>query len=162
MVVIYWIALPLCVLAFVASFATVSPEGRYAPSWTIAPVAAALAGVIGWRLWLYRRALGAAGPLPSGPRVLSAFLPRILLAVLGVVVILLGLAWTGFGLWLALDPPSIAQSGDRLFNLAIAGGGLLTLGLGAALNWPLLRLLTRRPAENPSPVAPVALDTHHD
>ena len=49
---IYWIALPVCLLAFVASFTTVSPEGAYQPSWATALVSGALAALIGWCLWL--------------------------------------------------------------------------------------------------------------
>ncbi|MFN3816054.1 hypothetical protein [Brevundimonas sp.] len=164
---IYWVALPICLLVLVASFAAVSPEGAYQPSWGTAFVAAALAALIGWRLWLLARSMGHVGELPSPRRWIIVVIPLALLSLVGLTVMLLGLVWTGLGLWLALQPGAL--DGALVFpegsmnglwgGSVLAGFGLVALIGGAALNIPLLRLLTRRRSETPSPADAAALDT---
>jgi hypothetical protein len=164
---IYWVALPICMLAFIASFATVSPEGAYQPSWGTALVSGALAALIGWRLWLLARSMGHVGELPSPRRWIIVVIPLAMLSLVGLVVMLLGLAWAGLGVWLVMQPeafdgaltyPDGAIAG-RWGGALTAGFGLIALIGGAALNIPLLRLLTRRSFETPSPADPAALDT---
>ena len=169
LVAIYWIALPLCLLTFVASFATFSLDG-YAPSWRLMAGSAALAAFIGWRLRLNARALGLVGDMPPRRRLLRVFLPLALLSLVGLAVILLGIAWTGLGLWLAFQPGALDSRlfhpegvmDGRLSSFLLAAFGLLTLVVGVAFNLPLLRILNRKPAETPSPVEPAVLDTAHD
>ena len=164
---IYWIALPVCLLAFVASFTTVSSEGAYQPSWATALVSGALAALIGWCLWLVARSMGHVGDLPSPRRWIIVVIPLALLSLVGLVVMLLGLAWTGLGVWLAVHPdafdaaltyPEGAISGRWAGGLTV-GFGLIAVVGGTALNIPLLRLLTRRRSETPSPADAAALDT---
>lgn len=170
LVVIYWIALPLCLLVFVASFATFNSTGGYAPSWRMMAGSAALAALIGWRLRLNARALRLVGDMPPPRRLLRVFLPLALLSFVGLAVILLGIAWTGLGLWMAFQPGALdsrlfypgGMIDGRLSGFLLASLGLLTLVVGLALNLPLLRILNRKPAETPSPAEPAVLDTAHD
>ncbi|MBA3999068.1 hypothetical protein [Brevundimonas sp.] len=164
---IYWVALPICLLAFVASFTAMSPDGAYQPSLGTALVSAALAGLIGWRLWLIARSMGHVGELPSPRRWIIVVIPLALLSLVGLAVMLLGLVWTGLGLWLALEPGALEGAliypdgvlDSRWAGALTAGSGLIALIGGAALNIPLLRLLPRRRSETPSPADAAALDT---
>jgi len=166
-IAVYWLALPLCLLVFVGSFASVSPTGTYQPIWMSAAGSAGLALLIGWRLWLNTRALGHGGPLPSLRKLVFVFLPLVLLALVCAGVALLGLVWLGLGLWLAVQPGApdsalIYTAGimdGRVTGGLMAGLGVLVLLAGMALNLPILRLLTRRQPEAPSPADAVTLDT---
>ncbi|WP_298161502.1 hypothetical protein [Brevundimonas sp.] len=147
--VIYWIALPLVLLAMVGS---VLPGNQYEgplPSWVYALGFAAFAALIGWRLWLNSRALGYA--TPSAGRVLRVIAPLGLLAIAGLVVALLGAAWIGIGLWLTFDPEA-GPAGPWPLGTAIVG--FLSLIFGLALTLPFIRVVRRAPPEEADIVEP--------
>ena len=140
--VIYWIALPLVLLAMVGS---VLPGGQYAgpfPSWVYALGFAAFAALIGWMLWLNSRALGYA--TPSASRFLRVIVPLGLLAVAGLVIVLLGATWIAIGIWLTVDPEA-GPAGPWPLGTALIG--LLTLIFGLALTLPFMRVVRRKPRQ---------------
>lgn len=147
--VIYWIALPLVLLAMVGS---VLPGGQYAgplPSWVYALGFAAFAALIGWRLWLNSRALGDA--TPSTGRLLRVVLPLGLLAVAGLIIVLLGVTWIAIGIWLTVDPEA-GPAGPWPLGTAIFG--FLTLIFGLALTLPFIRVVRRAPPEKTDTAGP--------
>lgn len=140
-VIFYWLILPLVLLGCLGGvFAAVVNPANPRP-WLSAAVAAAFAGLIGWRLWLNSRAVGWGGPMPPARRLLLVFAPLAVVALTGVVVKFLGLAWLGAGLWYADRGAEDAAIGALI-------GGVLASGSGAALIVPLALRLRRRPLRN--------------
>ena len=137
-VVFYWSVLPLVLLGGLGGvFAAVVNPANPRP-WVSTAGAAAFAGLIGWRLWLNSRAVGWGGPMPSARRLLLVFAPLAGVALIGVVVMVLGLAWLAAGLWYADRGAEDAAIGALI-------GGVLALAGGAALIVPLALRLRRRP-----------------
>ncbi|PZN97794.1 MAG: hypothetical protein DCF29_21980 [Alphaproteobacteria bacterium] len=169
-VIIYWVVLPLCLAALAVSFVTVSEDGQYQPEWRLALGAALMALLVGWRLKLNSRALGAGTRFPSAGRVMTVFAPLGALAALGWLLILLGVAWVGLGIWVLSD----LNNADALFpvepdtwSAKVTAGmlmifGLVAVCLGAVPNWFFWRLFRRRVPESTSPEAVVDLEVLHD
>ena len=140
-VVFYGLLLPLVLLGCLGGIfvAVVNPANPR--SWLSAVGAAAFAGLIGWRLWLNSHAVGWGGPMPSARRLLLVFAPLAAMALAGLALLILGLAWLGIGLWLA----------DGGFEDSAVGpliGGVLALAGGTALIVPLALRLRHRPARD--------------
>lgn len=141
-VVFYWLILPLVLLACLGGVfaALVNPANPW--PWLSAAVAAAFAGLIGWRLWLNSRAVGWGSSMPSLRRLLLVFAPLAAMALAGLVLMFLGLAWLGVGLW-------YADGGFEDSAVGALVGGVFTLGVGAALIAPLALRFRRQPEKSP-------------
>ena len=146
-VAFYWIALPFALLICAGWLIGAVMDPAAGQSWVMAAGAAAFSGLIAWRLWLNSRSLGRGGPMPPLRRLLLVFLPLALLALAGIGVAAMGVAWLVLGLWI-LSAPAAATSGFRDLvsgpALPIGGGALLILA-GAALVLPLVLRLRTRP-----------------
>jgi hypothetical protein len=169
-VIVYWIVLPLCLAALAVSFVTVNADGQYQPEWRLALGAALMALLVGWRLRLNSRALGGPFRFPSAGRVARVFIPLGLLAALGWLFILLGVAWIGLGIWMFSDA-GVAETlstgnHDPWSAKATAGMlipvGLIAVSLGAVPNWFFWRLFRSRAPESTSPEAVADLEVPHD
>lgn len=146
-VAIYWIALPLAVMMTLGAMINAGTHPRNPQGWLLAAALVAVTLLIAWRLWLNRRALGRVGPVPPPRRLLTVFLPLGLLALVGLSVLALGLLWLVLAGWLLLAPEESTAGFRHLVmgaSFATGGGAALTF-LGAALTWPLVRLLRPRP-----------------
>ncbi len=146
-VTIYWVALPLAAMLTLGALISAGTQPQSPRSWLPAAALVTMTLLIAWRLWLNRRALGRVGPVPPTRRLLTVFLPLGLLALLGLSVLALGLLWLAVAGWLLLAPEESTAGFRHLVmgaGLAMGGGAALTF-LGAALTWPLIRLLKTRP-----------------
>jgi hypothetical protein len=155
-VVFYWVALPLVLLACTGGLISgvLAPDG--VRSWAPVGGAAVLAVLIGWRLWLNSRSVGWGGPMPPPRRLLLVFAPLAVLAAAGLGMAALGFAWLALGVWLMMGPDS-ATSGFRDLVTGAAlpiGGGIVLVMAGAALTLPLFRSLRRRRAAADVPGSP--------
>jgi hypothetical protein len=150
-VVIYWIALPLTLLGAVSGFVSlIFGFGRTSTPDYQLPMTlgcTVLAGLLVWRLWLNSRALGWAGPVPRPRRVLLVWAPLSLLALIGLLVLALGLIWLVIASLLLLAPENSTLAFRQLvmgFGIALGGGAVMSV-IGAALMFPLVRLIRTRP-----------------
>ena len=101
---------------------------------------------------------------------MTVFAPLGALAALGWLLILLGVAWVGLGIWVLSD----LNNADALFpvepdtwSAKVTAGmlmifGLVAVCLGAVPNWFFWRLFRRRVPESTSPEAVVDLEVLHD
>jgi len=150
-VALYWLVLPLCLAAFVVSFAAIGEDGAYQPEWRLALGAVVVALVIGWRLRLNSRALGSRSKIPSAGRLATVFVPLGVLSALGAALVLLGMMWIGLGGWMLLDDQAgaslLTYSDDAsatATSVALIVTGLALVGLGGLPNWFFWRLFRRR------------------
>lgn len=160
-VIVYWAALPLCLLVAVAALFNAP-----APNWPLAAAAAAFALLVMWRLRLNRLALGHSAAVPGAGRLVRVFLPLGVLALLGVLAILLGLAWIVIAIVMARDPsmmiaPELAQA-STVYPWLLGGSGVILVGIGAAVVWPFVRLFRKTPAVPSSPQPQGAIEDGHD
>lgn len=147
-VAIYWIALPLTAILAVSAVISAALTPDSVRAWLWAAAAIAFAVVIAWRLWLNRRALGLSGPLPRPRRLLTVFLPVGVLAAGGMCILGWGLIWLVIAAWLLFSPEGATEGFQQLVmgpGVALGGGVAMAL-IGAALMFPLVRLLRTRPA----------------
>ena len=139
-VVFYWITLPLALLmagGWISSAVLVPTSPRH---WLMVAGSLGFSALLIWRLWLNSRAIGRAGPFPSPRRFWRVYAPLGVLAILGLSLVALGIASIFIGIALARSPEPPAWP----WLLPVFSASLM-LG-GAALCWPLLRLLLRKPA----------------
>lgn len=146
--VFYWITLPLSLLVWMGWLAGAVMDPADTRSWLMSAGAAALAAVIGWRLWLNSRSVGWSGPIPQTRRLLLVFLPLTVLAIAGTGVAATGLAVLALGVGLLASPDTraVGTGGLAMGAALYLGGGVLIVLVGAALTFPLLRSLGRKPA----------------
>ncbi|MFC7377980.1 hypothetical protein [Brevundimonas sp. GCM10030266] len=141
-VVIYWLVLPLALLAAAGWTISLFIDPASPRSWPMATGSILFCGLLIWRLWLNSQALGRAGPLPSPRRFWSVYAPLGLLALVGLCILGLGIS----GAFVTTALPDVAPDA---FPLAIGLSAALIV-IGALMCWPILRLLLRKPAE-PAP-----------
>jgi predicted permease len=139
---IYWIVLPL--LLVVAVGAALSPEmpGR----WLVAVGLLVGSAFTGWRLWLYRRALGVATAAPPARLIAFVWLPLGLLAFAGFIIILTGLVWIAVPLMLMSDPVANNALGGWGGGGMIASLGVIVIAIGIGLTAPFVLALRRKRA----------------
>ena len=148
--VIYWIALPLALLAMAGSVMPGNQYQGWLPSGAYAVAFGLFAAIIGWRLWLNSRSLGHVAP--SVRRLTLVLVPLCLLAIAGLIIALLGASWVGIGVWFTVHPHMTAP--PAYWALVTAALGLLTMLLGAALAFPFIRTVRRRPSAPTGEAAP--------
>ena len=140
MVVIYWIALPLALLAaggWISSLFFVPEETR---NWWFAAGSVGFCALLIWRLWLNSHALGRTGPFPPPRRFWRVFVPLGLLA-------LVGLCLAGLGMGAAiLAATGLRQAPPGVMPTAV-GAAVFLITLGCGMCWPLVSRLLRRPSE---------------
>jgi hypothetical protein len=143
-VAIYWAAIPFLVLGAAGAAMLEGMPGH----WGLAAGLAFGAGLLGWRLWLYRRALGVAGPAPPMRRLLLVWTPLGLLALVGAVMILIGLTWMSAPLWLRSQTAFWDAIDGSMFVLVAVVAGAVLIVTGALMTIPLFRALAKhRPVE---------------
>jgi hypothetical protein len=140
-VAIYWVALPLFLLSGIG-IALSELRGR----WSMAAGLIVGAAFIGWRLWLYRRALGVATDVPPAHRVGLVWLPLGLLAFAGFSIAMTGLMFLAMPWFLISDGVAKAALGGRAGTLLISGFGLIPVAIGVGLIAPFVLALKRQRA----------------
>ena len=138
LVTVYGVGLVLCLLAVVGVVATpLMPS-----SWPVAAAFAATAAMIGWRLWLYRRTY-ITGGRPSTRRLLLIFLPRTLLALVGLVLAMGGLGYVLISLFVVGGPGTEGSVDGPIRTVMTVIGGVLII-LGGLFITPLVLALKGR------------------
>lgn len=148
--VIYWIALPLVLLAAIGAVLPGNEYQGWLPSWVYAAGFVAFAALICWRLWLNSRTLGYA--TPSAGRFLRVILPLGLLAIAGLVIALVGAVCIGLGVWLTVDPQLDQPPGFWAIGTAVIG--VFAVAFGLLLTIPFFRAMRRKPSKEPEAAEP--------
>jgi hypothetical protein len=145
LVTVYGVGLVLCLLAVASAIAMPLMPSR----WLVATAFAAASAVIAWRLWLYRRTY-ITGGRPSTRRLLLVFLPRTLLALVGLVLAMGGLGYVLISLFVAGGPGTEGSvDGPIRTVMSVIGGVMIILG-GLFITPLVLALQGRRsPEEDP-------------
>ncbi len=157
LVAAYGIGLLLCLLTVAGALAMPKMPSR----WPVVAAFAVASAVIIWRLWLYRRTY-ITGGRPPVRRLLLVFLPRSLLALVGLVLALGGLGYVFISLFV-VGGSEFEGSVDAPFRamMSVIGGVMVVVG-GLFITPLVLALRGRRPAEEdpetPPEVAPPSQD----
>ncbi|QTC92079.1 hypothetical protein [Brevundimonas goettingensis] len=149
LVTVYGIGLVLCLLTIAGAVAMPRAPSR----WAVVAAFTAAAAVIVWRLWLYRRTY-VTGGRPPARRLLLVFLPRAVLAVVGLVLALAGVGYIIISFALVRAPGfQETESGSTQTMMCVIGGVLALVG-GLFLT-PLILALRGRRSPDSAPETPL-------
>ena len=142
-VVFYWIALPFAVWMCVGWLIGVLLVPSNANAWRTSLVSGLFAAAIGWRLWLNSRAMG--GDLLQTTRLLFPILSRGCLAIFGMGLAALGVAWLAVGFHALISPDFAQHFRDAAWSpTLLVGAGALMAVVGIALTVPFRRSIRLR------------------
>lgn len=142
-VVFYWIALPFAVWICVGWLIGALLVPSNAKAWWTALGSGLVAALIGWRLWLNSRAMGR-DPLQT-TRLLFPILLRGFLAIFGMGLAALGVAWFAVGIHALVSPDFARHFRDAAWSPALlVGAGALMAVVGIALTLPFRRSMRVR------------------
>lgn len=168
--VVYGMALPLCLLTLFVGLAGTDLQGQHQLNWGLILGSLSAMALLVWRLRLNRRALGGPSAFPPTRRLLLVFIPLGFVATVGIFVAVTGIVWAAIGIWLIVDPQngqSLLHMPEGTIDVRISGVALVLIGLicvaiGSVLSLFFLRLFRRRKPEITSPDDTTILEAGHD
>lgn len=147
LVVFYVVLTPLAALSAFGGWMMVAQAPQAQWETPVALASTLLALLLPWRIWLHARS-------GQGGQPALGLWWRIALGVPGGILLVMGLAYAGFGVWIAVDPSLTQAVADQVSRGSIAASaiviGLIVAAVGALMATPLVRALLRKAPPAPA------------